>query len=88
MINLDKAMMSPTSEFSSPDQVLEHASLTREQKIAILKRWESDARELSVAEEENMGGGPPSFLGEILNALRALGESKSEGRMPPTKQGG
>jgi len=46
------------------------------------------ARELEVAEEENMGGGPPSMLDEVLNALHSLGSEADVAHSPPTKQGG
>jgi len=36
-------------------------SLNTDQKIQILRRWEYDARELAVAEEESMSGGVVSF---------------------------
>ncbi len=54
----------------------------------ILRRWEYDARELEVAEEENMGGASPSLLGEILNARHALNAGVDTEHSPPTKQGG
>ena len=50
----EKALLDPASAFTSPEQVLTSAELSREQKIEILHRWEYDARQLEVAEEENM----------------------------------
>nr|NIQ12631.1 hypothetical protein [Gammaproteobacteria bacterium] len=63
-------------------------SLTRDQKFKILERWEYDARELEVAEEENLGGGSPSLLPEILKALRILNADVDLKSTTPTKQGG
>ncbi len=87
-MDIEKAMLNPGSVFASPDEVVRDQSITREQKIKILKRWAYDARELEVAEEENMGGGPPSMLGEILNALHSLDSDLDTEHPPPTKQGG
>jgi hypothetical protein len=53
-----------------------------------LLRWEYDARELEVAEEENMVGGPPSLLREIHNALLELQSDDGAESFPVTKLGG
>jgi hypothetical protein len=87
-MNIEKAILNPGSEFTHPDEILSEQTLTHELKIKILRRWEYDARELEVAEEENMGGGPPSMLGEILEALRHLDYEADVDHPPPTKQGG
>jgi len=87
-MDIEKALLNPEAVFPSPNAVVEHQNLTPEQKIRILRRWEYDARDLEVAEEENMGGGPPSVLGDILSALRRLGVSTDIDHSPPTKHGG
>ena len=87
-MDIEKAMLDPDSIFASPDDVFGEQSLTREQKIKILRRWEYDARELEVAEEENMGGGPPDKLDEILKVLHRLDAEVDIDHSPPTKQGG
>ncbi len=87
-MDLKQAMLDPTSVFAKPDDVLQEQSLTREQKIKILRRWEYDARELQVADEENMGGGPPDALDEVLNVLRQLDAESDKAQASPTKQGG
>ncbi len=87
-MDIEKAMQNPAAEFPSPQAVLADQTLSHEQKITILKRWEYDARELEVAEEENMGGSTPSLLGEILLALHSLNAEISVDHSPPTKQGG
>lgn len=45
-MDIEKAMLDPVSVFACPDEVFDDQSLTREQKIEILRRWEYDAREL------------------------------------------
>jgi hypothetical protein len=43
-IELKRARLVPSSVFASPDEVLGSPELSRAQKIAILRRWEFDAR--------------------------------------------
>ena len=87
-MDIEKALLDPVSVFACPADVFGEPSLTREQKIKILRRWEYDARELEVAEEENMGGGPPDILDEILAVLHRLNAEVDLEHSPPTKQGG
>ena len=62
--------------------------LNQQQKIKILRRWEYDARELEVAEEENMKSNDVSLLGDILVVLHKLGIKVDREKYSPTKQGG
>lgn len=87
-MDLDKAMLDPTSVFGTPEDVVRQPNLSREEKISVLKRWEYDARELQVADEENMGGGPPDLLDRVLGVLRELDAAGQPSAVPPTKQGG
>lgn len=91
MVNIEKAMVDPSSEFQSPREVLNDYSLSREQKIDILRRWAYDEREMSVAEEENMlkvdNENNENILDEILKALLELGVNSDQESPPPTKQG-
>ena len=52
MTDIKKAMLDPTKVFTDPSEVVADPGLTRDQKIEILRRWEFDAHELEVAEEE------------------------------------
>jgi hypothetical protein len=87
-MNLEKAMQNPARAFLCPENVCDEPTLTRDQKIKILRRWEYDTRELGVAEEENMGGGPPDRLDQVLRALQRLDTDFDPEHAPPTKQGG
>lgn len=80
------ATVTPTKEFDRPADVLRAAHLSRDQKIAVLKQWELDARLLQTASEEGMSGGEPNLLDEVKQALATLdaGKTGSEG---PTKTG-
>jgi len=83
---MKRGLADPRGTFRRPSDVTAQESLTREQKIAILRRWESDERALAVAEEENMAGGEASRLADVLRALRDLGQSDES--TSPTKHGG
>lgn len=87
-MDIEKVKFGPGSVFATPDDIFEDSSLTRDQKIKILRRWEYDARELAVAEEENMAGGPPNMLSEIINTLHRLDADMDEDGSAPSKQGG
>ncbi len=65
----------PSDEFQSPQQVLDAADLSRDDKIRILTGWAYDLRELQVAEEENMRGAPglAGRLAAVEQALLTLG---------------
>lgn len=71
-MDFEKATASPASVYDSPEQVLSDPRLDREGKRTILERWAQDARDLSVAENENMAGGEPSMLHRVLDALRSV----------------
>lgn len=83
----DKSLINPADVYRAPNEVLQDASLTQEQKMEILKQWEYDARELEVAEEENMAGDAPSMLREILMAIVKLDAGGASEQAPTTKQG-
>ncbi len=87
-MDFDKAVLDPAGSFSHPSDVVAEGSLSDEQKIRILRRWEYDARELNVAEEENMPGDDSAALEQVLQALHQLGYEPNLDEAPPTKQGG
>jgi hypothetical protein len=67
----------PKLVYGTPEKLLEREDLTRKQKLAILEAWELDARNLQVAEEENMAGGEHSMLHRVLKARHRLeGDAK------------
>jgi len=75
------------STFATPEEVLNHDNLSREQKIKILRRWYYDASSVAVAEEEGMIGGDDLMVQRIVQALHQLtGEVVGE-HSAPTKQG-
>jgi hypothetical protein len=88
MIDIEKALVNPALVFKTPEEVVANRELSRDQKIKILHRWEYDARELQVAEEEGMEGPQPVSLDAVLRALSSLGAPANTERSAPTKQGG
>lgn len=88
-MNFEKALKNPASAFATPGAIIHDQTLSAAQKFQLLKIWEYDARELEVAEEENMAGGPPSKLREIVQALHEI-RTSIELHEPdsPTKHGG
>lgn len=85
-VDLPTMLRDPAGVFRSPRDVLEHPDLTQEERLAILQQWERDARGLSVAEEEGMGGGEESLLSRVRRAIAQLGDGSAVGG-PGTKHG-
>ena len=84
--DIEAAINDPSSFFAKPSEVLT-ANISEQDKIKILQSWEYDLKNISVAEEENMGDVDESdqhsnTLSEInnildnLNALDDSGDSK------------
>ena len=86
MIDVKKAMLDPTSVFKDPEEVVASDELNRDQKIEILRRWEYDARQLEVAEEEaGMAVLRPEMFDRVVQALHTLGAERDTEHSPPTK---
>ena len=86
---LDKALLDPAASFKSPADVLNNQRFSQRDKIEILRRWEYDAVEMSVASEEGMvGPNGGDLLQQIVIALRDLAGDIDTDHTPPTKQGG
>lgn len=79
-----RALQNPAAVFATPDDVLRQEGLSRGQRIAILRRWETDQRNLSMSVEEGMVAGllengrdadatvPGVELAAVLGALEQL----------------
>lgn len=61
----------PSAAYAQPEDVLHDGRLSREEKITILKQWAFDAREIEVAQEENMLG-EASPLRQVLLVLHEI----------------
>jgi hypothetical protein len=82
-----KALTTPTSLFKTPGEVVSCDELSRDEKAAVLKQWEIDARLLQVASEEGMTGGELSQLAEVKKAQKTLGVDALEEDGAPNKTG-
>jgi hypothetical protein len=69
-----EARANPTRFYKRPQDVVSDGRLTRAEKLAILEAWELEARGLSVASDENMSGGEPNLLDEVVAARIELGD--------------
>lgn len=88
-MDFNEAKLNPSAVFKHPADVVAEPTLTPEQKVAVLRQWEYDAREMEVAEEENMRGGDASVkLGDVLAALDQVAPNREHRESSPNKQGG
>lgn len=72
---VNEAIADPSLRYPSPMAVLEADDLSREEKIAVLRNWELDAKRLLESADENMTderGRETNQLPQIQKALRAL----------------
>ena len=87
--DISEALLDPSSQYKSPQDVVGDGRLTLQQKIEVLRRWEYDEAEVRVAEEEGMpGGNNGDLLQQIVQALDGLAGNVDVEHTPPTKQGG
>lgn len=78
-VDYEEALKDPASFFDAPDEVVHASGIDETQKVEILKRWESDARLLMTASDENMTGGEHQQLQAVQEALRSLGADPHAG---------
>ena len=71
-IDLERALNDPADLFGSPEEVVQHHALSREQKIRILKNWQLDASRLEGSEGEGMRGEDAPMLHRVGRALAEL----------------
>ena len=68
--------------FASPVELCDAPDLSTDEKVYLLKQWETDLRLLLVASEENMPGTHPGRTAEllqiVLQKLEDLGVPKEE----------
>lgn len=80
-------LVDPSAFFKTPQEILTLDYLNNAQKLTLLKRWEQDARELDVAEEEGMIGNNGSCLSEIIKTIDTLDPDYHQSSSAPNKQG-
>lgn len=87
-VDMEHALLDPGSVFATPEAVVLQDSLSKDQKIEILRRWEYDASENCVALEEGIPDGESDLLRRILLAIDQLAGSIDVEQVGPTKQHG
>lgn len=75
-VNLEQALLSPSTVFKSPAEVLSAPGLSDEERRKILEQWKLDAERLEDSANENMTGGERSHLSEVSKALSELERKK------------
>lgn len=86
--DLERAMLDPQAHFETPEKLLAEVSLSTEEKIEILRRWEYNAAEEAVALEEGMPGDESDMVRRILLALGELTGPLDLEHTGPSKQHG
>jgi hypothetical protein len=87
-IDFEEALNDPASVFGQPENVLAPTTLSKEQKIEILRRWQYNAEEAAVALEEGMPGEETDVLRQVLVALGTLAGPIDVEHRAPSKQHG
>ena len=85
---IELALLDPAAVFGVPEDVVSEQSLTKAQKIEILKRWEDQAAEKAQAREDGMPGDDGDLLRRILLALGELAGPIDVERTSPAHQHG
>lgn len=67
------AIQDPAAMFATPEAVVAHPALSREDKIKILESWKVDATLLMTAEQENMESVMPQ--GSAAEKLRLIAKA-------------
>ena len=71
-VDFEAALQDPPAFFAEPQDVADYPQLSREEKLAILRRWEQDALRLSESESEGMGGGEENMIGRVKRAIQMV----------------
>lgn len=83
--DFEQAKCDPGRAFNSPDDILNHKTLSKHKKIELLRIWAYDEHQKQVADEENMPATQENgTLQKISKALHQLGETLDL-NSPPTK---
>jgi hypothetical protein len=73
--SFDKLAVDVAEHFATPEALLAEETLTREQKLELLRQWEYDLHLLQVATEENMTGDTaPGANAERIRQVHAAAE--------------
>lgn len=87
-IDFGEALNDPASVFGQLENVLAPTTLSKEQKIEILRRWLYNTEEEAVALDEGMPGEETDVLRQVLVALGTLTGPIDVEHRAPSKQHG
>ena len=73
--DFERVKSHPSKFFDTPSEIIAASGLTKTQKLELLHSWEEDAVLMQRAEAENMTGGEPSRLAEVVEAINRLEQS-------------
>ena len=78
----EQAKQDVSKIFATPVELCDASDLSTDEKVYLLKQWETDLRLLMVASEENMAGTHPGRTAEllqiVLQKLEELGVSRDD----------
>lgn len=77
-MSIKEMLLDPSSHWKQPQDILTDTRLNSRQRLEILQAWERDARALSVAADESMGGGEETRLSPVVKA-RIMAEELAGG---------
>lgn len=82
-INPDKARLDPETVFARPADIEKHVGLTRGQKLATLRRWETDVVQRLEATTEGMpSNDTTSADAALLKEIKIVIEAIAAGQEP------
>jgi hypothetical protein len=89
----EEALTDVSKVFGQPEDILRAEDLSNEQKVALLRQWDTDLRLLMVASEENMTastapGRTAELLQSVHQAMIRLGHEPEVDKQAPDKTGG
>ncbi len=69
---IEDIKINPARFYRVPSDVARDRRFSDEERLEILEAWERDARAMSVASDEGMGGGEPTRLREVVEAREEI----------------
>ena len=76
--DFEKAKCNPSKFFVTPSEIVAASELSTEQKLELLHSWKEDAGLMQQAEAENMAGGEPNRLSEVIEAIHEVKRSRGD----------
>lgn len=68
---LKEVLGNPQASYADPQEVLDDGELSRDEKIEVLQSWKAEAVHIQESAAEGFGGGEPSDLDKVIEALHS-----------------